>query len=500
MEYVPWQTSLRDLTGVLFKRKWGILAVLAASLLSAVIWLFLVREETYNVSAKLLVKIGPEQAPPASVVGQGPVVIGYRSDEVNSEAEILNNTALLGQVIDDLGLDKPAPPEPPPPQLLARIRSGIKVRMRAVREWVDETLIRVGLRERLTPREKTLAGLQKGIVVQGVKDSNVFVVVMTVPFRKNASAVLNLLLEKYLSYRKQLYADQSREFFEKEAAASSEALSQAEGELQRFETTGNIRVMGKQQEYLLDYLTKAQAELREAEIAFQEADAKVKRLEQEQSTSDPNFGALGEFAPNSLPQGLLQQLADLQKEREKLRLTELEDGDRLRNNRKQFESLARLLIAHVRSVRAEKELGFRARAEEVRTLTAELDGLHGEQLRWNTLKRAGSEHEALYQFYRKKLEEASAASLLLQQKAGNVAVVEPAIDPVQPAGMRKTTLLGLALLVAVFAALAWVSVAEFFDHRVFHSDELERRLGAPVLAAVPRGASRDVLRAAGGRR
>jgi uncharacterized protein involved in exopolysaccharide biosynthesis len=500
MDYVPWQTSVRDLTYILFKRKGSLLGVLLFTLLSAVVWLWFVRDDAYNVAAKLLVKIGAEQAPPASVMGSSPVVIGYRSDEVNSEAEILNNTALLAEVVDELGLDKPAPPAPPPPELLARLRYETKKLARVVREWMDETLVRIGLRERLSPREKAIAGLHTGLRVQAVKDSNVFVVVMSLPFRKDASVVLNRLLDKYLAYRMRLYSDESREFFEKEVAQSSGQLARAEAELQRFESASNIRLMGRQQEYLLEHLAKAQADLRQAERAFQEAASKVDRLDREVSKEEPNFGELGEFPSDSLPQALLQQIADLQTEREKLRLTELDEGDRLKNNRNQFQSLARLLAAQVRSVRDEKDLDRRSREAAVRSLQGLLDALHGRQLEWNTRKRAASEQETLYGLYRKKLEEASASALLLQRRAGSVAIVEPAIDPVQPAGMRKVTLLGLAALLGLFGALAWVSVAEFFDHRVFHSDDLERRLGASVFAAVPLVRPSVLLEALGGRR
>jgi capsular polysaccharide biosynthesis protein len=53
--------------------------------------------------------------------------------------------------------------------------------------------------------------------------------------------------------------------------------------------------------------------------------------------------------------------------------------------------------------------------------------------------------------------------------------------------MRKTTILGLALLAAVLAALSWVTVAEFFDNRVYRIEELEKIVPVRVLASIPAG-------------
>jgi capsular polysaccharide biosynthesis protein len=71
------------------------------------------------------------------------------------------------------------------------------------------------------------------------------------------------------------------------------------------------------------------------------------------------------------------------------------------------------------------------------------------------------------------------------RRIGNVVIVERATDPLAPYGVRKLTLLGIAFALIVCAALAWITIAEFFDHGVYTAATLQEQVDAPVLAVVP---------------
>jgi uncharacterized protein involved in exopolysaccharide biosynthesis len=115
------QITARDLALILFKRKWGIIAVMAVTMISCLVWLFLIRDDSYEVSVKVLVKIGREQAPPPSVMGASPMVVAYRSQDVNSEIDIFQNGELIARVVEELGLDQPVL-QPEPIGFLARLK------------------------------------------------------------------------------------------------------------------------------------------------------------------------------------------------------------------------------------------------------------------------------------------------------------------------------------------------------------------------------------------
>jgi uncharacterized protein involved in exopolysaccharide biosynthesis len=481
------QTSTREIVFVLFKRKWSLITVVLAGVIGAAVWLWGIREDGYTATGKVLVKLGQEQVPPSTVLGGTPLVMEYRTQEVNTEVEILQNTQLLARVVDEMGLDKPALPPPPPSGLVPRVRFRIKSYVRWIEDWKDETLIRMGLRERLTLRENAINILKGGLQVKAEKDSNVFTVEMTLPVRHAASTVLNLLLAHYLEFRQSLYEDKGVEFFQNWVARTSADLNKTDQRLQEFESAGNISLLQEQQAELVKQIAQGEALLKDAELALNDAAYRVSRMEQELKKDDPNFGALGDFERDSFPNNILRQLAQLQQEREALRMTQLDTEERIQNNRNQFKVLVDMLAANLRSVAAVRKDDYDLRNSTLQGLQAGLNALHNKQMVWVALRRNSGGHEEALQFYRRKLEEASAGAALERQRFGNVSVIQPATDATQPSGMRKTTLFGLTALVSIFAAIVWICLLELFDHRIYTMEDLESHLGVPVFAVVPSG-------------
>src|SRR5688572_20894917 len=96
--------SSRDLLNVLLKRKWSVTLVFLTGVLASVVWLWVIRDDTYALTAKVLVRLGYEQAPSNTILSDRPLnVVSYRAQDVNSEIDILQNTELLGHVVDRLG-------------------------------------------------------------------------------------------------------------------------------------------------------------------------------------------------------------------------------------------------------------------------------------------------------------------------------------------------------------------------------------------------------------
>jgi uncharacterized protein involved in exopolysaccharide biosynthesis len=484
-DFLP-PTSSRDILTILYRRRWSIAVILASTIVGALFWLFFIRADVYPVSARLLVKVGREQSPPATVLGSSPLVVGYRTNEVNSEIEILQSSQLLEQLIAELHLDEPSPADPVPEPLFQKVRYYVRKEINDLRELETELMIAAGFRERLTLHERVLDTLQKSLNVKAAKDSNVFVVVMGFPKRRGGKEILNRLLDDYLAFRQKIYSNSEYQFFDDAVDQSFKELESAEARAQEFDNRMEISNLTKQEESLLEQMSKLRAGVQDAALARNDAEFRVQRLEVELKKDEPNFGALGEFPRESSQYGIMTQLADLQRDREKLRLTELDTGDRIRNNRAQFDSLAAILAANLRSQFAQKQSDYAAQNGELNKLEEELRQKHGSFNDWIDQKRKVSDLETTYLTYRKKLSETKADDDMVKQKLGNVAIIERPIDPLQGVGMRKTTLLGICLLVGIFVALAWVAMAEYLDRQVYDAEQLGRELGAPVIAEFPR--------------
>jgi uncharacterized protein involved in exopolysaccharide biosynthesis len=485
MSAASYRTSVHDLVFVLFKRKWSLILISLTGILAMALWLFCIRDDAYTATAKVLVKLGQEQAPPPTVVGSAPLVIGYRSQDLNSEVEILQNTELIAKVVDEIGLDKPIPIPPPKPGLVPLVRFKVKSIYRAIGDYVDETLIRFGLRERISHRDKAIAQVKAGLKVKSERDSNVFTAQMTLADREGSAFVLNRVLMHYMEFRPKIFESKGLQFFQSGVDRATAELATADEAMRRFESEGDISLLHEQQAQLVKQIAEAQAALKEAEVAKNVAESRVQRLDRELAGNEPNYAALGEYDRESLPNSLLRQIAQLQQEREALRMTQLDTGERVLNNRQQFRVLAEMLAANLRSVLAEKSATYDLRKQAYDGLREDLAQLHNKQTEWMTLRRTSAAVEENLAFYRRKLQDASAASAMERQRIGNVTIIEPAVAPSQPSGMRKTMLLGLAALLAVAAALVWVCILEIFDHGVYRREALEARLGVPVYAVLP---------------
>jgi uncharacterized protein involved in exopolysaccharide biosynthesis len=479
------QTSARDLVFILFKRKTALLTFIGAGLLAALFWVLVIRDPAYQVTAKVLVKIGAELANPATMLDRPAGTVSYFKQDVNSEKDILQSTAVIAQVVDYFKMDQPSEPVVPT-GVFPRIRYEIKRAMQGVRNLFDKLLIAIGLREEMSKREFVIMQLQQGLAVEAQQESNVLVATMALPVRQGSGMVLNKLLEFYQEFRRNAFRDAGAvSFFETRAAKSEADLQAAEEQLASFESSHNIVSIEKQKEVLLDRIAVAAAALTQDQTALQDASAKVARLEEASRKASPDFGTLGEFAQDSFPSKIMLDLANLEREREQLRMQEFEGGAKTGNNRQQFDKLLGVLGSNLRSVQTERRAARDERARELAGLEKQLVGLHDEEKHWNELKRSVKVLEGTYLFDRKKLDEASATSEIEGRRVGNVAVIQPAMDAVIPAGMRKLTLLALASLATLLGAFAWVAVAEFFDHRFYSADALERHLGVPVVAAIP---------------
>lgn len=487
MDYSPLTTSLRDLIVILFKRKWSLLTVLFVALFSSVFYLMIIRDDTYTAVAKIFIRLGHEQAPPNTTIGEQPISVGYRLQDVNSEIELLTSTDLVAQLVDELHLDVEEP-KPVPEGLFRKIKYYSKMVVRNVREFTNNLMIMIGLREQLSPRDKAIELILRGLIVEAIEDTNVVVAGLSYNVRQNLSFVINHHVDNYLKFRKQIFENPAAvDFFQSQMDEARARLADAEKTLSDSETKWNIVSIEQQKQSLLEQIAVLSEQLDSAEREAARAQLKVRQLEERviSNQDDQNFALLGEFAPESFPKSLLEKLTTIELERELLRMSDTDDAIRVRTNRNQFQIVLELVSANLQSTLDEKQADVATLNKQIQELRDQLGKLHAHEAEWRSLQREVASLETSYNFYVRKHEEASAQAERDQRILGNASVIQKAIDPLMPSGIRKTYLLIAAGLLSVIAAVGWVAICEFFDHRIYTADALASRLAAPVLGVVP---------------
>jgi uncharacterized protein involved in exopolysaccharide biosynthesis len=471
--------TARDLALVFFKRKWTAMSIVIVTFLATAFYLFLIRADSYRVTARLMVRGSQSQEPPPNLSDTSMAVGGYRFQEVGAEAEILQSTDIVERIVDRFHMDQPVKLTPPAYYL--------KSTMRRMRDDWSEWAISAGLKERLSPREQAVAELQKNFSAVPVKDTNVILLSLNLPYRMDASKVLNAWIEIYQRFREEIYRGRTgQEFFLDELSQSKTKLTAAEDAERGFDGRNQLSDPAREEQVLLEQLALAQQSLREARIAQQQVEGRVEAFAKEAGKTDPQFVVLGSGERDTLLSGLLMDLAALQRDRERLRLTDLDSSTRIVNNRAQFQQMLDMATRHLDSILQQRREETAIRAAAVRDIGERLQSVHFLQTEQSRLKRNVATTEAEYLAFMKRYEEARATAGLDRARIGQVAVVASAIDPLTPAGVGKSYILLAALAAGILVALLWLTLAEFFDNGVYTTAHLENILNAPVIAVPDR--------------
>jgi uncharacterized protein involved in exopolysaccharide biosynthesis len=473
----------RDLALVFFKRGRIAVSIVIVTVLATAAYAFLIREDSYLVTARLMVRGSQSQEPPPNLSDASMAVGGYRFQEVGAEAEILQSSELVTRIVDRLHMDRPAKLNLPSHGVLSICVYHLKAALRNLRDTWSELMISAGLKERLSRREQAIARLQKSFSATPVKDTNVILLTLDLPYRVDASRVLNAWIDFYQRFREELYRGRTgQEFFLDELNRSKAKLTAAEDAERGFDGQNQLSDPAKEEQVLLEQLAQAQQSLRESRIAQELVEGRIAAFSREAGKADPQFVVLGSGERDTLLSGLLMDLAGLQRERERLRLTDLDSSARIVNNRAQFQQLLDMATRHLNSLLQQRQEETAVRAGAVRDIGERLQSVHFLQTEQSRLKRNVATTEAEYLTFMRRYEEARATAGLDRARIGQVAVVASAIDPLTPAGIPKSYLLLAALAAGMLAALLWLTLAEYFDNGVYTPAHLENILNAPVIA------------------
>ncbi len=236
---------------ITFVRRWWFLSICMVCLTSLTMFaLVIVRGVEYQVSASLFLKLGPELAPPPTM-GNDPLVITRRAEDVNDEIEILTSPDLVHDVVTDLGEDFFR--APPPSTAFGKFKRSVKEIISKFTGVIEEAMVQSSLRRRLTVLEKTELAINAKLKVELVRDSDIISLTLDTGSPEAGVVIVNRLLDAY--FERHLAVHQGlavKDILEREKGVLRNQLDESSAKLLKFQMEEDLWAPTDQQKLLLD--------------------------------------------------------------------------------------------------------------------------------------------------------------------------------------------------------------------------------------------------------
>jgi len=263
-----------DLLKVVLRRKRLVLAVVLLTTLVAYIGLAF-KGDKYEASASLLVKLGRANADVPLTVEKGTVFRdGVKKEEINTYISLLHSRAMLEATVDKISVERFYQQPDPPESLLGQIKYRLKQVARWGKEQIQNGLILIGLKPDLDDRELAVIFLEKSLLVEHEKDTNVIHLSlgMADPFlaRETLETLIDIYLRKHIEV---VQKEDSADAFSAQVEADREKLGQLRASLLELRKNLDIGDIKEQQLQLARQIASLDDSIRESRRQIQHLNA-----------------------------------------------------------------------------------------------------------------------------------------------------------------------------------------------------------------------------------
>lgn len=504
--------TLRDLLVFLFRHKTRILTIFltATIAVTALVYYF---PEKYEVSAKLLVKVGRENAAISPAV-TNPTIwsVGKQMKEIlRSEVEIIDSAFLAEKLVADLGPEFFDPPQGPPESILQYVKRGVAAVLGFVRDMGMEVLYFLDIIREVTPEEGTILGFRKNLYVAAEKDSNVVTVQLKTPDPDIGRPAVDRLIELYLVHRTTVYSNAGLyDFFQAETAKHQHLREQAALALGRLRSETRIADLPSQKGALLGQLMDRRRERDEAQLRIDELRVVIAEAHARAQGTNAMEVVKEETLRNPMLVLYEDKLVDLETERGAVAQRYSEDvpiaqtlsaeigriQDLMENAPGQVQGKvenssnptykrieAEIVDSQIELARQEARLAAEERA--MAALESDIFEMNRHEAELKRLSIELEVTEENYLLLKRKMEEARIDGALDDSRVANVSVVGPATSSIVPVKKmkfipRKVYFILLAMILSLAVGVLYALCLDYFYH-VLRNERDARSLGVPVL-------------------
>ncbi|MFA7431399.1 MAG: Wzz/FepE/Etk N-terminal domain-containing protein [Rhodospirillaceae bacterium] len=424
-------------------------------------------------TATALVMLSP-RAPQVMDAAEVVPALGLDSPAVHSEVEILRSRTLAEAVVDVSGLmnDPEFNPDLTPPPLW-RLLMGLG----ATSDGGDGPLA----------RERVVETFREALRADPVNRSLVVAVRVTsadaVKAARLADATAGMYLERQVRAKLTATRDAADWLGERVETLRREA-TEAEAAVAAYRARHGL---GQDQESSLaaDERSRLNASLAEIRAVRADADARHQRLR----NAAENPAAVGEVLASPVIHRLREQEAQVGRQLADLSARYGPLHPRLAETQAEQDDVRRQIAAEVRRIADGVADEARVAAVREAAVLASLNDLERRRAAEGAasapllaLEREAAAARALHESFLRRSKEA-AEQIALQSPDGRL--ISPAAVPVKPSYPRKTMTVAAAAGVGLLIALALVFVLERLDRGLRRPEDVERRLGRPMIGQVP---------------
>lgn len=522
------ESSLRDIFYVLFRHKWKI--VMTFLLLSAATVIYVASiPQQFESEARIFIR-GERTGVTVDPTGEGNSFLKGSRDgsSVRSEIGIIQSQVLADLVVDKLG---PAavlgvgPKDVKPPQTWSQ-RMGVGGRMGRAVDSLEKGCHQMAKKLHLVDPNMTLAQAATQDIVKKVQalptmsESYVLRVTYMNSSPTAAQKVLDALLDAYQQQHIMIHRiGVSPEFFQAKIDSLKKQLTEKENALEAERKRLNITSLEGQKTLLLNQFNTFDTALKENAMSITSLKAKISQfdtmLARRQKGGGTGKSSRREAArSNPIADTLRGKLLDLQFRESDLASRYTDANPSLIDVRRQKKEVERMLTGEsskmpgmdliadavdgpsqeieLQETLAKVELEAESAREgtlikAINDVRKDLDILMGNEKSVKQHERDVDILENEYRQYLKSMQVADISSALDKDKISNVSILQRATLPAEPVKSQRKllALLGFGIFLSLLGGIGWAFGVEFCDHSVKTSEEVEKKLGLPVLVALP---------------
>jgi succinoglycan biosynthesis transport protein ExoP len=454
------EIHLRDYLRIIYKRKYTVYTFFIIVFVVVLIGT-LSATPVYNASTKVLI----EKVESSNLSVMSPFYMPYDPEFYETQYQLIKSTSVAQKVVKMLSLE------------------------RVYESYFKDDKKRFSTDENMSKTNMLAGIISSGIAVTPVKNSKIVNISYMSTNPEFATLVANSVAKAYIEEILEMRMADARnaiEWMTKKAEEEKTKLEKSEMALQEYMRANDIVTLQNKIAITPEKLTEFNSQLIRAETKRKELESlynKIKEISIKDAETIPAIAS--ETTLQSLRGQILkseQNIEELSKKYGKKHPAMIRAEEELNILNEKREQQVRRVID---SIKNEYELARSNEANLQRMLSstkAEAQNLNEKFIQYGALTREVETSRQLYDALIKRIKEQGATEEI---KTVNVWIVEKAERPAHPVKPKKSLNILLGIIVGLFGGVGLAFFFEYLDNTIKSPDDVETKLGIPVLGMVP---------------